>query len=196
MTSDGATDPGTSRRYRTILADPPWGFAEYELLNSPRYHGPVTLHQLKALPVSKLAQSDAYLWMWCTTVTLRAAYEVLEAWEFAPRAPLTWIKPCPGLDTHLRSRTEHLILGTRGNAEVNDHGQPVWMFAPVHDHQHRSDEEYAVIERVSTGPYLELFASRSRCGWDAWRGQISSGVERCDDYPRVAGLRQVTCGTR
>lgn len=181
MTSERVTHHGTSRKYRTILADPPWELLRNELSDSVRYGGSINLHQLKALPVSELAEPDAYLWMWCTNATLGAAYETLMAWKFTPRAPLTWIKPCPGLDIHLRSSAEHLILGTRGDAEVNAHGEPAWMFAPVHDHRHRSDEEYAVIERVSTGPYLELFASRPRPGWDAWPIQTSSDIAYRDD---------------
>ncbi|MFD3427392.1 MT-A70 family methyltransferase [Nocardia fluminea] len=154
------------KQYRTILADPPWRSSGTAPPDSAVTRGSLNLDQFKALPVSELAEADAYLWMWCTNATLRTAYEVLQAWDFDPRAPLTWIKPCPGLDTHLRSSVEHLILGTRGNAEINDHGQPAWMFAPTHDDSCRSDEEYAIIERVSTGPFLELFTDTPRAGWD------------------------------
>ncbi|MGW6700011.1 MT-A70 family methyltransferase [Nocardia sp. NPDC055049] len=154
------------QRYRTVLADPPWRCLGTTCPDSAVSRGSMNLDHFKALPVSELAEADAYLWMWCTNATLRIAYEVLQAWDFDPRAPLTWIKPCPGLDTRLRSSVEHLILGTRGNAEINNHGQPAWMFAPTHDDTRRSDEEYAVIERVSTGPFLELFTDTPRPGWD------------------------------
>ncbi|MGW0252108.1 MT-A70 family methyltransferase [Nocardia goodfellowii] len=168
------------RRYRTILADPPWDASTAKSALPPIHRGPSDLGQLKALPVGELAQPDAYLWMWCTTATLQVAYQLLEAWTFTPRAPLTWIKPCPGLGPHLRSNTEHLILGTRGHAEVNQHGQPAWLFAPAHDAGNRCDEEYAVIERVCTGPYLELFAGKPRQGWDTWSGRLDPSDHRAD----------------
>jgi len=170
MTSARLSHHERPRRYRTILADPQWKLPATEQLDQARFRSPTNLQELTALPVSPLAEPDAYLWMWCTNVTLKAAYTVLESWEFTPRAPLTWIKPCPGLDTHLRSRTEHLILGTRGNAEINNYGQPTWMFAPIHEHRQRSNEEYAVIERLSSGPYLQLFTNSARPGWDTWPG--------------------------
>ncbi len=72
--------------------------------------------------------------------------------------------------------TEHLILGTRGNAPVNFRAQGTWTFAPVQDHSHKREEQYAIIERVSSGPYLELFARRGQPGWDAWGDSIDSHV--------------------
>lgn len=35
---------------------------------------------------------------------------------------------------------------------------------------------YDVIERVSPGPYLELFARRHRPGWDVWGNEIDSDI--------------------
>ena len=33
-----------------------------------------------------------------------------------------------------------------------------------------------IVERVSPGPYLELFARRRRHGWTAWGNEIDSDV--------------------
>nr|WP_254431613.1 MT-A70 family methyltransferase [Gordonia rubripertincta] len=82
----------------------------------------------------------------------------------------------PGLGNYLRNATEHLILGTRGPAPVNFRAQPTWMFAPLQDHSHKPEEQYAVIERISSGPYLELFARRRQPGWHAWGNEIDSDI--------------------
>lgn len=166
MQDQQSVQPSAPFRYRTIVADPPWqrSGAGRPLTSGNRIR--MTMAELLTAPVSALAHADAYLWMWCTNPTLRSAYQVLEAWDFTPRAPLTWIKACPGLDTHLRSRTEHLILGTRGHADIHTHQQLTWMFAPTQVHGGRSDEEYALIERLSPGPYLGLFTNHTRTGWD------------------------------
>ena len=94
-----------------------------------------------------------------------------------PRSPLTWIKPRFTLGQYLRNATEHVLLGTRGKAPVQFRSQPTWMFAPLQDHSHKPEEQYAVIERVSPGPYLELFARRPHPGWDAWGNQIASDID-------------------
>jgi N6-adenosine-specific RNA methylase IME4 len=69
------------------------------------------------------------------------------------------------------------LLGTRGKAPVLFKAQPNWLFAPIQDHSHKPEEQYAVIERVSPGPYLELFARRRQAGWDSWGNEIESDIE-------------------
>jgi N6-adenosine-specific RNA methylase IME4 len=133
----------------------------------------MTLAEIKTLPVSELAEPDAHLWLWVTNATLPVAREVMEAWGFTYRSPLTWIKPRLGLGNYLRNMTEHLLLGTRGQAPVRFRSQGTWLFAPLQDHSHKPEEVYAVIERCSPGPYLELFARRRQPGWDAWGNEIS-----------------------
>lgn len=163
--------PNRSGVFKTILADPPWDVQQRGALGAQAHYRLMSLDAIKAMPVSGLAAADAHLWLWATNATLRAAYDVMEAWCFTPRSPLTWIKPRLGLGQYLRNATEHLILGTRGNAPVNFRAQPTWMFAPLQEHSHKPEEQYAVIERISDGPYLELFARRrprSNGAWAVW----------------------------
>lgn len=169
----------TPRLFQTILADPPWDVQQKGALGAQRHYSLMTLERIKALPVADLAVPAAHLWLWVTNATLRDGYDVMEAWGFTPRSPLTWAKPRLGLGTYLRNSTEHLLFGTRGNAPVNYKAQPTWMFAPVQDHSHKPEEQYSIIERVSGGPYLELFARRrppSNADWSVWGNQIDSDI--------------------
>ena len=50
------------------------------------------------------------------------------------------------------------------------------MYAPLQDHSHKPEEQYAVIERLSDGPYLELFTRRRRPGWSAWGNEIDADI--------------------
>ena len=162
--------------YRTILADPPWDIQQHGGRGADRHYELMSLDRIKAMPIAELAAPDSHAWLWVTNATLRAGYDVLEAWGFVPRSPLTWIKPRLGLGNYLRNATEHLILGTRGHAPVRFRAQPTWMFAPLQDHSHKPEEQYSIIERVSDGPYLELFARRRQPGWDAWGNEIDSDI--------------------
>jgi len=166
----------TTKKYKTILADPPWDVQQKGALGAIQHYNLLTLDRIKAMPVADLAEDDAHLWLWVTNATLRAGYDVMEAWGFTPRSPLTWIKPRLGLGQYLRNASEHLLFGTRGRAPVAYRAQPTWMFAPLQDHSHKPEEQYAIIERISGGPYLELFARRPQPGWDAWGNQIDSQV--------------------
>ncbi|RIT44624.1 methyltransferase [Mycobacteroides abscessus] len=165
-----------TRRYRTILVDPPWDVQQQGGRGADRHYPLMPLERIKAIPVADLATPDAHLWLWVTNATLRIGYDVMEAWGFVPRSPLTWIKPRLGLGNYLRNATEHLILGTRGNAPVRFRAQPTWIFAPLQDHSHKPEEQYAIVERISPGPYLELFARRRQPGWDAWGNEIDSDI--------------------
>ncbi|MCL4414552.1 MAG: hypothetical protein M1522_07380, partial [Actinobacteria bacterium] len=45
--------------------------------------------------------------------------------------------------------------------------------------QLKPEEQYAVIERISDGPYLELFARRrpaSKAGWSVWGNEIDADI--------------------
>ncbi len=165
-----------TRRYPTILIDPPWDIQQQGGRGADRHYPVMSLERIKAMPVTDLATPDAHLWLWVTNATLRIGYDVMEAWGFVPRSPLTWIKPRLGLGNYLRNATEHLILGTRGNAPVRFRAQPTWIFAPLQDHSHKPEEQYAIVERISPGPYLELFARRRQPGWDAWGNEIDGDI--------------------
>ena len=56
------------------------------------------------------------------------------------------------------------------------HAQPNWFFAAQQEHSHKPEEQFAIIERLSDGPYLELFAHRRQPGWDAWGNEIDSDI--------------------
>lgn len=169
--------PATAtKKYRTILVDPPWDVQQKGERGAERHYPLMTLEQIAAMPVSDVAEDNAHLWLWVTNATIRPGYDIAEAWGFTVRSPLTWIKFRLGLGTYLRNSTEHLLFATRGTAPVEYRSQPTWINAPVQDHSHKPEEQYALIERVSPGPFLELFARRRQPGWDAWGNEIDSDV--------------------
>jgi N6-adenosine-specific RNA methylase IME4 len=42
------------------------------------------------------------------------------------------------------------------------------------EHSRKPDEQYAIIEACSPGPYLELFARGERPNWTAWGHQANA----------------------
>jgi N6-adenosine-specific RNA methylase IME4 len=101
----------------------------------------------------------------------------MDAWSFSYRSAITWVKPQMGLGRYFRSATEHLLFGVRGRAPIAFRSQPTWLFAPVQDHSHKPEEQYAIIERCSPGPFLELFARRKQPGWDVLGNEMDSDIE-------------------
>lgn len=167
---------GQPRKYRTILADPPWDIQQNSNRGAIRHYPLMSIEAIKALPVSELVEEDAHLWLWTTNGALEQAYQVVRAWGFTPRSLMTWVKPHYTLGNYLRNATEQVIFATKGKAPIRFHGQATWLFAPLQDHSHKPEELYDIIERCSPAPYLELFARRPRHGWDKWGNEVRADV--------------------
>lgn len=163
-------------KFRTIMADPPWEIGQKGRYGARDHYSLLPLDQIKALPVADLAEDNAHLYLWVINGAIREGIDVMEAWGFTYRSPLTWIKPRMGLGNYLRNQTEHLLLGTRGQAPVKFRGQGTWLYAPLQEHSHKPEEQYAVMERLSDGPYLELFARRRQPGWHIWGNEVDSDI--------------------
>lgn len=161
-------------KYQTVLADPPWQGQSGE-----KHYGTMRLQSIRDMgeAVRSVTAEDAHCWLWVTNATIPAGHAVLEAWGFEYRSILTWVKPRIGFGPYLRNMTEHVLLGTRGKAPVRFRGQGTWLFAPIQEHSHKPEEVHEIIQRVSPGPYLEMFARRPRAGWNVWGNEVPSDVD-------------------
>jgi hypothetical protein len=137
-----------------------------------------------------LAEDDAHLWLWGVNRLMGAAYDVVAAWGFTPMSLLTWCKPGPGMGYYLRNNTEHCIFATRGRPIVPSEAvMSSWYQWPRLRHSEKPAEFFDVVERVSPGPYLELFARGRRHGWDAWGDEVPDGSPRCAcGHPHIVSL--------
>lgn len=174
-----------SKKYKTILADPPWKTNQTGR-NSNRsaehHYDLMSLEHIKAMPVADLCEDNSHLYLWCPNGLIPEALEVINAWGFIFRSPIYWIKPRLGLGNYIRNASETCLFATRGKAPVKFHAQPNWFFAAQQEHSHKPEEQFAIIERLSDGPYLELFARRRQPGWDAWGNEVSSD-RKIPGYP-------------
>ncbi len=172
----------TPQRYGVIAADPPWDVQQKGSRGADTHYDVMNLDQIKGMgeAIKALAEDNAHLYLWVTNATLRVGYDVMEAWGFTPRSPLTWVKPRFTLGNYLRNATEHVLFGTRGKAPVQFKSQPTWVFAPLHEHSVKPDEMYSIIDRVSGRDVkkLELFARRRppAPNWSVWGNEIESDV--------------------
>lgn len=179
MNNTNNTEINTNKKYPTILADPPWSISQrgkYNSRSAESHYDLMPLSQIKAMPIQDLAADNAHLYLWVPNGLLPEGLEVIKAWGFKFRSPLYWIKPRLGLGNYIRNASETCLFATRGKAPVKFHAQPNWMFSPQQEHSHKPEEQFAVIERLSDGPYLELFARRRQLGWDAWGNEIDSDI--------------------
>ena len=165
-----------NNKYKTVLADPPWDINQKGKRGASNHYELMTLDRIKAMPIKELCAENAHLYLWIPNGLLQEGLDVIKAWGFTFRSPIYWIKPRLGLGNYIRNASETCLFATRGHAPVKFHAQPNWLFAPLQDHSHKPEEQYAIIERLSDGPYLELFARRRQPGWDVWGNKIDADI--------------------
>jgi N6-adenosine-specific RNA methylase IME4 len=174
------------RKFRTILADPPWQFQnrtgkvapEHKRLN--RYPT-MDLQGICDLPVKEIAEDRAHLYMWVPNALLPEGLEVMKAWGFNYKSNLIWHKirkdggsDGRGVGFYFRNVTEIILFGTRGkNARTEAPGrrQVNMIETRKREHSRKPDEQYDLIEACSPGPYLEMFARGERPRWSVWGNQ-------------------------
>lgn len=160
-------------KYATIVADPPWRYGNQRGAvargHARRHYDTMTVEEICALDIASQAAPDAHLWLWGVNQLLDKAFDVVRAWGFEPVTMLTWCKKQPGVGYYLRNNTEHCLLATRGKPIVPaDKPIASWFVWPRSKHSQKPEAFYDLVEQVSPGPYLELFARRNRLGWSTW----------------------------
>jgi N6-adenosine-specific RNA methylase IME4 len=162
-------------KFCTIYADPPWRYDNRSSNGAAENHyGTMTVEEIAALPVGELSAANAHCHLWATSPFLREAMAVLFAWGFEYKGLLTWCKRQMGTGNYWRSATEFLLLGVRGECPFRDHSIPNWLLTDRTRHSEKPEAVRQLIERVSPGPHLELFARKLSPRWTVWGNEVSS----------------------
>ena len=174
-------------KYRTIIADPPWPQPSGGPDRRAATHGvpsalpypTLPLAEIKALPVAEWADADAHLYLWTTNHHLESAYAVARSWGFAPSTLLTWCKVPKGigLGGTFSVSSEFVLFARRGSLPALRRVETTWFQWPRGPHSTKPDAFMDLIESVSPGPYLELFARRNRLGWDTWGNEALNHIK-------------------
>ncbi len=181
----GRAGPLPGGPYRCVVADPPWkmdtgpGFGYEGPGHRPLSYPTMSVEEIAALDVQSIAAEDAHLYLWTTSKYLRDAYDIAEAWGFKPSVPLVWAKAPRGLglgDTY-RLTTEFLLFCRRGHPEHKRVEPRSWWDWPRGKHSAKPAAMLQMVESVSPGPYVELFARTRRPGWASWGDEIAPAYD-------------------
>lgn len=158
----------------TLVADPPWPFGD-KLPGGGRgavkHYSLLSIDDIKAFPLPEIAD-DARLFLWRVASMQEEALAVMRAWGFTPKAEMVWVKSknppklTIGMGRQVRNAHEVCLIGVKGRPERLSAAVPSVLFAPRGIHSAKPDEFYEMVEALSPGPYVELFARRRRDGWD------------------------------
>lgn len=166
------------KKFRCIYADPPWQYDNQETrASTDNHYGTMSVAQICAEPVAAVAADDCHLHLWTTNAFLFAAREVMDAWGFDYRSVFVWCKPQMGIGNYWRVSHELMLLGVRGKATnflAND--EMSWIQADRTKHSRKPRQVREKIERVSPGPYLEMYGREKIEGWTVYGNQIEHGL--------------------
>lgn len=205
---DGMT---AERKFRTIVADPPWPMPETGKRTTGKTLGTytaksgrvikaewwgrttgtttklpykaMTLQEIKSLQIP--AEDDAHLYLWTVNRHIETAFEVTRAWGFRPVQLLAWCKSPMGLGfggTYCNT-TEFVLFCRRGRLKHSRRVDSTWWTwqRPYENghikHSAKPEAFIDMVESVSPGPYLELFARRNRLGWSTWGNEAMNHVD-------------------
>jgi hypothetical protein len=116
------TDLGTllaeGRTFGTIYADPPWRYNKTVGRGAAaKHYDTMTVEEICALPVDRLAAPDAHLYLWVTTAFLfDGLTRIVPAWGFEFLGTFVWYKPTMGTGNYYRNAHELMLICTRPGA--------------------------------------------------------------------------------
>ncbi len=187
-------------KYRIIYADPPWKYIGLnqadEYGHAERHYECLTDEQLceyKAggkRSVKDLADDNAVLFLWVTSPLLERCFSVIKAWGFQYKASFVWDKVKHNMGHYNSVRHEFLLICTKGSCkpDVSKLLDSVQSIERT-EHSKKPERFYEIIESLyDHGRRLELFARKSRDGWD------SDGNEVHDAAPVARILDRVRFG--
>ena len=172
------TMPWPAGPYSTIVVDPPWPVkAPARYLASagvnnwrPLEYPTMPLDDIYDLDIPSLAAPDCHLFLWTTGHFLPDAIAMLPHWGFRYLFPMVWHKnggpQLPGSPCY---NAEFIVYGRRGNAQFTDTSDFFAAFyARRGPHSAKPPAFYRLLERITAGPRIDLFARTPHPGFDAW----------------------------
>ena len=180
------------KRYNTIYADPPWRFNNFSVKGEGRnaipHYDCLTIQQLKKIDIQRHTNKDCALFLWVTDPLLDQGLELINEWGFKFKTvAFYWIKTnkksdlkklnvekdfFTGLGYWTRANCEQCLLATRGNPKRYGKDVRRLIITKRREHSRKPDEIYERIERLVSGPYLELFSRKTKKNWDSWGDQV------------------------
>lgn len=185
--------PALAGHYQTIYADPPWlerGSGQCKR-GADRHYPLMKTRDICALPVASWAAPNAHCYIWVTNNFLPDGLKVMDAWGFRYVTKIEWFKGEDaeddavadarlqfGIGQYYRGCTEPCLFGVRGVLpyRFREDGKRAQGRTGFHarrgEHSVKPEAMRRMVELVSHGPRLEMFARRPADGWDSWGNEV------------------------
>jgi N6-adenosine-specific RNA methylase IME4 len=154
--------------------------AHGKIRGAASFYRTMPLEEIKALPVSTIADDNCILFLWITMPLLQYGLDVIEAWSFQYKTcGFAWIKTTKnnklhfGMGHYTRGNAELCLIGTKGNFKRQNNSISQIVTSPVRQHSQKPvDIRRKIVTLCGDLPRIELFAREIVNGWDSWGDEI------------------------
>jgi N6-adenosine-specific RNA methylase IME4 len=160
--------PLPTGRFAVIVVDPPWPTDEQH-----RPYPAMGEEEILALPVDRLAEADAILFLWVPSGEFQMGLDCITRWGFSQKHVLVWKKMNAQPGHLLLSQCEICLVATRGKPKMAWSRASNVISASAREHSRKPDEFYELVKRAFIGPRLDMFARESRSGWTTWGAETN-----------------------
>ena len=172
-----------TRKYRTIVADPPWQYRDGLVFKSYRpkpagasvNYKTMSLAEIKKLSffIEEISEKNCVLFLWATIPLLPEAIEVMFSWGFKYKTAIVWRKIMSlGLGSWFRGQVEICLVGIKGKVKAFHCQKANFIESKVRKHSQKPEEFFELIKEIAPRPAIELFAREKRENYDSWGDEI------------------------
>jgi len=174
------------QKYRTIVIDPPWKVGSLAHTGRNGHHikpmkdnyEMMILSNIRDLPISQIADENAFLFLWTTHTYLPSAFDLVKAWNFKYHLTITWDKGRSITHYGFHRKSEFCLFCYNGklNIDVSGKSIPTVIYEYNKGHSIKPDIFYSEVERKFPEPRLDMFSRRQRSGWDVFGNQVEGSI--------------------
>ena len=179
--------------FRCLVADPPWDVERGPPASGdgekwgrpdgrsggaarPLEYPTMSVADIAGLPVRELMAADSHCFIWTINKYIEETYDIARAWGFEPSTMLYWLKTPMGigLGGTFSLCVEPVLFARRGTLTAKRRFDRNWWNWPRGRHSAKPEDFQTMVESVSHGPFLEMFARRPRDGWTVFGNEIEA----------------------
>jgi len=176
----------TDKKYSIVYADPPWRNPKSgtKARNNEKHYPSMSTSEICDLPVYRVSENNAILFLWACFPCLPDALEVIKGWGFEYYGlGFDWCKtkkngePKIGCGYYTRQNNEICLIGVkkgllnRIKPLVRNIGCSV--LEPPREHSRKPEiVRNNIVDICGDMPRIELFARHQTDGWDCWGNEV------------------------
>ena len=167
------------KQIKTIVLDPPWHFQGGGSRSINHKYSTMKYPAIEQLVCDTLENYDiadnAHCYIWVVNMHIDRGLSLMEAIGFKYITNICWVKNSMGMGYYFRGQHELCFFGMKGRGSqvrTKPKDIPSIIKAKKRKHSQKPEEFYTMVEKRSSGPYLELFSRHTRPGWQMWGNEI------------------------